>query len=88
MRTLVSGTMVPGGTRETVTRHGLVLFLPLASAATFTDLAAADSRPPRGGDGGAVAGVVDGAEWCQAFLDTHCPQAVRSLDLRPTRPSS
>lgn len=27
-----------------------------------------------------VCGVVDGAEWCQAFLDWHCPDAVRILD--------
>jgi len=27
-----------------------------------------------------VAGVVDGAEWCQAFLDAHRPDAVRILD--------
>lgn len=27
-----------------------------------------------------VAGVVDGADWCQGFLDAHCPRAVRILD--------
>jgi hypothetical protein len=29
---------------------------------------------------GTVCGVVDGAEWCQGFLDLHRPDAVRILD--------
>lgn len=55
-------------------------FSRLTDHATFTRLALAESQR-RGVDrAGVVCGVVDGAEWCQHFLDRHRPDAVRILD--------
>jgi hypothetical protein len=51
---------------------------PLASA--FTTLAAGEVHRRGVETAGLVAGVVDGASWCQEFLDRHRPDAVRILD--------
>jgi hypothetical protein len=58
----------------------LSYFSRLADADTFRRLAWVETQrrgltlAPR------VCAVVDGAEWCQHFLDWHCPDAVRILD--------
>ena len=58
----------------------LSYFSRLADADTFQHLAWVETHrrgvtlAPR------VCAVVDGAEWCQRFLDWHCPDAVRILD--------
>jgi hypothetical protein len=68
-------------------RHGPVVhtqalsyFGRLADADTFRRLAWVETQRrgvPAAAD---VCGVVDGADWCQHFLDWHCPEAVRILD--------
>ncbi len=47
---------------------------------TFARLAAVETHRRGTETAGAVCGVVDGAEWCQSFLDAHRPDAVRILD--------
>jgi hypothetical protein len=59
---------------------GLSYFSRLADADAFRRLAWVETHrrgltlAPR------VCAVVDGADWCQHFLDWHCPDAVRILD--------
>ncbi len=58
----------------------LSYFCRLTDADTFRRLAWVETHrrgitlAPR------VCGLVDGADWCQHFLDRHCPDAVRILD--------
>ena len=80
VRTLVIGTVVPGRERGTVGYEAVSAFSRLSDAATFTTLAAGEMHRRGVETAGLVAGVVDGAPWCQAFLDAHCPRAVRILD--------
>ena len=80
VRTLAIGTVTPGAAVGTVAYADLSAFARLADAASFTTLAAAEMHRRGVERAGIVAGVVDGALWCQAFLDAHCPRAVRILD--------
>lgn len=80
VRTLAIGTVVPGRQPGTVRCADPSYFSRLADAATFTLLAAGEVHRRGVETAGQVAGVVDGADWCQAFLDVHCPGAVRILD--------
>lgn len=80
VRTLAIGTVVPGRAPGTVACTHVSVFARLADAATFTDLAAGEIHRRGVETAGIVVGVVDGAPWCQTFLDVHCPQAVRILD--------
>jgi hypothetical protein len=80
VRTLAIGTVIPGRQPGTVRCADLSYFCRLADAATFTDLAAGEIQRRGVETAGRVAGVVDGAEWCQRFLDVHRPDAVRILD--------
>ncbi len=58
----------------------LSYFSRLTDADTFQRLAWVETHR-RGVTGAAdVCGVVDGADWCQGFLDWHCRDAVRILD--------
>lgn len=65
---------------ERVRATRLSYFSRLAEAEEFRRLAWAETHrrgvtlAPR------VCAVVDGADWCQGFLDWHCPAAVRILD--------
>jgi hypothetical protein len=77
---LAIGTVVPGREPGTVRCAELSYFSRLADAATFTALAAGEVHRRGVETAGTVAGVVDGAEWCQQFLDAHRPDAVRILD--------
>jgi hypothetical protein len=78
VKTLAIGRMVQRGGEPQAT--DLSYFSRLADAETFRRLAwvATHRRgltlAPR------VCAVVDGAEWCQAFITRHCPDAVRILD--------
>ena len=74
VRTLVIGTVLPGHCTE------LSYFSRLSDAATFTTLAAGEVHRRGVETAGVVAGVVDGAAWCQDFLDQYRPDAVRILD--------
>jgi hypothetical protein len=80
VRTLAIGTVVPGREPGRVRCVELSYFSRLADAVTFTRLASEEVHRRGVETAGRVAGVVDGAEWCQAFLDAHCPTAVRILD--------
>jgi hypothetical protein len=51
-----------------------------ADATTFSHGALVEVRRRGVGTAGTVGGVVDGADWCQTFLDRHRPDAVRILD--------
>ena len=52
----------------------------MVEAATCIELAAGEVHRRGVETAGTVAGVVDGAAWCQAFFDAHRPDAVRILD--------
>jgi hypothetical protein len=80
VRTLAIGTVEPGREAGMMRCTHLSYFSRLADAATFTDLAAGEVHRRGVETAGVVAGVVDGAEWCQHFLDRHRPDAVRILD--------
>jgi hypothetical protein len=72
----VVGRDAAGAVRTT----DLTYFSRRAEAAEFTRLAGGEVQR-RGVEAAVVvAGGVDGAEWCQGFLDVHCPGAVRILD--------
>lgn len=58
----------------------LSYFSRRAEATEFTRLALAETHRRGVATAGRVAGVVDGAEWAQGFLDYHRPDAVRILD--------
>lgn len=80
VRTLAIGTVAPGAKPGTVRCEARSYFCRMADAATFTTLAAGEVHRRGVERAGVVAAVVDGAAWCQAFLDAHCPEAVRILD--------
>ena len=67
------------GERE-VPVTALSYFSRLADAETFGRLATVETHRRGVETAGTVCGVVDGAEWCQGFLDLHRPDAVRILD--------
>lgn len=83
VKTLAIGT---GGepTREgegwRVHTTALSYFSRLADHATFGRLATVETERRGVATAGMVVAVADGAEWEQAFLDLHCPGAVRILD--------
>jgi len=78
VKTLAIGRVVQRGGEPQAT--DLSYFSRLADAETFRRLAWVETHrrgitlAPR------VCAVVDGAEWCQAFITRHCPDAVRILD--------
>ena len=67
------------GERE-VPVTALTYFSRLADADTFGRLATVETHRRGVETAGTVCGVVDGAAWCQGFLDLHRPDAVRILD--------
>lgn len=80
VRTLAIGTVVPARQPGTVRCEEVSYFARLADAQQFIALAAGEVHRRGVETAGVVAGVVDGAEWCQAFVDAHRPDAVRILD--------
>lgn len=58
----------------------LSYFSRLADADTFGRLATVETHRRGTTTAGVVVGVVDGAPWCQSFLDLHRHDAVRILD--------
>jgi hypothetical protein len=78
VKTLAIGRVEPRGGEPHAT--DLSYFSRLADADTFRRLAWAETHrrgltlAPR------VCAIVDGADWCQAFITRHCPDAVRILD--------
>lgn len=80
VRTLAIGTVIPGRRPETVRCAEMSYFSRMVEATAFTTLAAGEVHRRGVETAGLVAGVVDGAPWCQEFLDRHRPDAVRILD--------
>jgi hypothetical protein len=86
VKTLAIGTARPAAQRDgeageaEVQVGELSYFSRLADHATFARLATAETHRRGTEAAGTVCGVVDGAEWCQSFLDVHRPDAVRILD--------
>ena len=84
VKTLAIGTAQP----PVVNSHGepevhveqLSYFSRMTDHAAFTRLSTVETHRRGTETAGTVAGVVDGAEWCQSFLDLHRPDAVRILD--------
>lgn len=58
----------------------LSYFSSLSDASTFIELAAGEIRRRKVAQARQVCAVTDGAEWCQAVVDRHRPDAVRILD--------
>lgn len=58
----------------------LSYFSRMTDHQTFTRLATVETHRRGTETADTVCGVVDGADWCQSFLDTHRPDAVRILD--------
>ena len=76
-KTLGVGTVGEGAVPRT---QALSYFSRVAEADAFRRLAWVETQRrgvPAAAD---VCGVVDGADWCQHFLDWHCPEAGRILD--------
>jgi hypothetical protein len=80
VRTLAIGTVVPGRQPGTARCADLSYFSRMTDAASFIVLAIGEVQRRGVETAGLVAGVVDGADWCQAFFDAHRPDAVRILD--------
>ncbi len=82
-RTLAVGEPVLGTNsegQEVVQTSALSYFSRLTDSATFGELATVELHRRGIETAGRVAAVVDGAEWCQTFIDLHAPLAVRILD--------
>ena len=83
VRTLVVGEVHSGkqkdGKREVHTRN-LSYFSRKVSAQEFQRLALVEIHRRKVEKAGAVAAVMDGADWEQGFVDFHCPDAIRILD--------
>jgi len=85
VKTLALGEIgAPGWEARTgeavVQTTNLSYFSRLADADTFTRLALVETHRRGTATAGAVAAVVDGAEWEQRCIDYHRPDAVRILD--------
>lgn len=81
-------TLAIGEPSVTVTAEGqpqvqttaLSYFSRLTDSTTFGELASLEIHRRGVESAPQVGAVVDGAEWCQSFIDLHAPQAVRILD--------
>ena len=82
-RTLVLGAVqpaVPSRDGPVVHTTDLSYFSRLTDSSRFADLALVELHRRGIERAGEVGAVVDGAVWCQTFLDWHYPEAVRILD--------
>jgi hypothetical protein len=82
-RTLAIGEPVRGKTSDgqpLVQTSALSYFSRLTDSASFGELATLEIHRRGVEAAGSVAAVVDGAEWCQTFIDLHAPEARRILD--------
>lgn len=84
VKTLAVGEVQPAvvtaqGERQ-IPVTALSYFSRLTDAQTFGRLATVETQRRGVETAGVVAAVVDGAEWCQGFIDLHRPDAVRILD--------
>lgn len=84
VRTLAVGEVQPTGADPhgpTIQTTRLSYFSRLTDSSTFADLALPELQRRGIERAGRVGAVVDGADWCQGFIDYHYPAAVRILDL-------
>jgi hypothetical protein len=79
VKTLAIGT-VERHANGAVHTTALSYFSRLCDAEQFRELARGEVHRRGTAQAGQVCAVVDGADWCQKFVDWHCPQAVRILD--------
>ena len=82
-RTLALGEPVVATSSEgqqLVQTRALSYFSRLSDSSTFGELATVEIHRRGVETAGSVAAVVDGAEWCQTFIDLHAPEATRILD--------
>lgn len=81
VKTLAIGTVqAQDASASAPTTVDLSYFSRLADADTFGRLATVETQRRGTTTAGTVVGVVDGALWCQGFLDLHRHDAVRILD--------
>lgn len=83
VRTLAVGEPILGTSaegQEVVLTRALSYFSRLTDSTTFGELATVELHRRGIESAGRIGAVVDGAEWCQTFIDLHAPQAVRILD--------
>jgi hypothetical protein len=83
VRTLAGGAVAPRVTQDGAVvsqTHELSYFSRLAESTTFGRLALGELQRRGIETARRVGGVVDGADWCQRFIDLHAPEAVRILD--------
>lgn len=83
VRTLAVGEVqAPRATSEGVFREtsNLSYFSRLTDSSTFAELALLELHRRGIETARRVGAVVDGAEWCQSFIDYHASQALRILD--------
>lgn len=83
VKTLVVGTAgapEKDGDEQVVKTQNLSYFSRYAEADCFERLALVEIHRRGVENAGRVGAIVDGALWCQGFLDYHCPEAVRILD--------
>lgn len=84
VRTLAVGEVQPavaGPQGPTIQTTTLSYFSRLTDSNTFAELAVPELQRRGIERAGRVGAVVDGADWCQGFIDYHYPEAVRILDL-------
>jgi hypothetical protein len=82
-RTLVVGepqVITRADGQAQVQTTALSYFSRLTDSTTFAELATVEMQRRGVETADQVGAVVDGAEWCQTFLDLHAPQAQRILD--------
>ena len=81
VKTLALGTVAPASDpAEPIQTHDLSSFSRLTDAANFTRLATVETQQRGTETAQTVVAVVDGAEWCQGFIDHQRHDAVRILD--------
>jgi hypothetical protein len=82
VRTLAVGepSATPSTDEQQLQTTALSYFSRLRDSTTFAELATVEIHRRGVEMAGQVGAVVDGAEWCQTFVDLHAPQAVRILD--------
>lgn len=84
VRTLAVGAVQPpvaGPDGPLIHTTDLSYFSRLTASTTFAELALAELHRRGIETAGRVGAVVDGADWCQSFIDYHYSEAVRILDL-------
>ena len=82
VKTLAIGTVTPAAATDPVSARTVALsyFSRLADHVTFGRLATVETHRRGTETAQTVVAIVDGADWCQGFIDLHRPDAVRSLD--------